>query len=252
MKKNNEKSSVAQFAFSGFGAAPLWSSKCAYLTTTAIRYSTTSNKEQDAVITRFFGIFFMIFQSAQVWGNLISSAVLQQSSRPSSNSTNSTGPDVSAICGANDCGQGLSQNGSDILIVPEHSTVVMLVSIYLVCGLLSIAVIALLLDKLHDDDKKEQPQRFHLFFATLCHLLDIRMILIIPLTIYSGLEQGFVFADFTKVINRADYHKEKHYYHETSTSDCPGGNRNFSLNSNAQQIVRSVAIFVYPIVNVYI
>ena len=27
-----------------------------------------------------------------------------------------------------------------------------------------------------------------------------------------------------------------------STSDCPGGNRNFNINSNAQQIVRGIAI----------
>ena len=27
-----------------------------------------------------------------------------------------------------------------------------------------------------------------------------------------------------------------------STSDCPGGNRNFNTNSNAQQIVQSIAI----------
>ena len=86
----------------GFGAAPLWSSKCAYLTTTAIAYSQNNNQEQDAVITRFFGIFFMIFQSAQVWGNLISSAVLQRSDK----STNASGYDVSEVCGANDCGQG--------------------------------------------------------------------------------------------------------------------------------------------------
>ena len=182
----------------GFGAAPLWSSKCAYLTTTAIAYSKNNNKEQDAVITRFFGIFFMIFQSAQVWGNLISSAVLQRSDKSSSNSTNSTGYDVSEICGANDCGEDLSQANSSVLIVPENSTVVLLVSIYLVCGVLSIAVVLFLLDKLHDEEKEEKPPMFRLFFATLRHLRDIRMLLIIPLTMYSGLEQGFVFADFTK------------------------------------------------------
>lgn len=181
----------------GFGAAPLWSSKCAYLTTTAIAYAKANNEDQDVVITRFFGIFFMIFQSAQVWGNLISSVVLQQSSK-SSNSTNSTGPDVSAICGASDCGEGLAQNGSDVLIVPETSTVVTLVSIYLICGILSMVVVVFLLSQLHDEDKKEKPAMFSLFFATLFHLRDLRMMLIIPLTVYSGLEQGFVFADFTK------------------------------------------------------
>lgn len=49
----------------------------------------------------------MIFQSAQVWGNLISSAVLQRSSKSSSNSTNSSVYDVGEICGANDCGEGM-------------------------------------------------------------------------------------------------------------------------------------------------
>jgi hypothetical protein len=75
----------------------------------------------------------------------------------------------------------------------------MLVSIYLVCGALSIVVVFFLLDKLHDEEKKERPPMLRLFFATLRHLKDIRMLLIIPLTMYSGLEQGFVFADFTKV-----------------------------------------------------
>ena len=28
-----------------------------------------------------------------------------------------------------------------------------------------------------------------------------------------------------------------------STSDCPGGNRNFNINNNAQQIVRSIAVY---------
>ena len=87
------------------------------------------------------------------------------------------------------------------MIVPEDSTVVMLVTIYLVCGVLSIAVILFLLDKLHNEEHKERPPMFRLFFATLRHLKDMRMVLIIPLTMYSGLEQGFVFADFTKVRN---------------------------------------------------
>jgi hypothetical protein len=93
----------------------------------------------------------------------------------------------------------LSQKNSSVLIVPEHSTVVILVSVYLVCGVLSIAVVFFLLDKLHDEEKKERPPMFRMFFATLRHVKDTRMLLIIPLTMYSGLEQGFVFADFTKV-----------------------------------------------------
>jgi hypothetical protein len=93
----------------------------------------------------------------------------------------------------------LSKTDSPVLTAPEYIWVVTLVTIYLVCGVLSILVVVFLLDKLHDEEKKEKPPMFHLFFATLFHLRDVRMILLIPLTIYSGLEQGFVFADFTKV-----------------------------------------------------
>ena len=62
----------------GTAAAPLWSSKCAYLTTVGIQYAELNDETQDAVVTRFFGIFFLIFQSGQIWGNLISSMVLGQ------------------------------------------------------------------------------------------------------------------------------------------------------------------------------
>ncbi|XP_046853528.1 protein unc-93 homolog A-like isoform X2 [Xenia sp. Carnegie-2017] len=184
----------------GFGAAPLWSSKCAYLTTTAISHAKHNSIPQDVVITRFFGIFFMIFQSAQVWGNLISSEVLKQSEQSlKSNFTNqSLAYDVIEVCGANDCGQVLSQKNSSVLIVPEKSTVVILVTIYLVCGFLSIAATLLFVDQLKEENIKVRHPKLRLFVSTLRHLQEIRMLLVVPLTIYSGLEQGFVFADFTK------------------------------------------------------
>ena len=69
--------SKSLFRFEGFAAAPLWSAKCSYLTTSGLRYATLTGQDGDAVVTRFFGIFFLIFQSGQIWGNLISSLVLQ-------------------------------------------------------------------------------------------------------------------------------------------------------------------------------
>jgi hypothetical protein len=36
-------------------------------------YSKLSKIPAEALLTRFFGLFFMIFQMNQVWGNLISS-----------------------------------------------------------------------------------------------------------------------------------------------------------------------------------
>jgi len=46
----------------GLCSAPLWTSQLSYITVVAGQYSKISNEKQDAVITRFMGIFFMFFQ----------------------------------------------------------------------------------------------------------------------------------------------------------------------------------------------
>lgn len=49
----------------GLGAAPLWSAKCTYLTETGVWYSRQTGTTEDDVINRFFGFFFMTFQSSR-------------------------------------------------------------------------------------------------------------------------------------------------------------------------------------------
>ena len=49
----------------GLGAAPLWSAKCTYLTQTGVWYSKQTGQVEDDIINRFFGVFFMIFQSSE-------------------------------------------------------------------------------------------------------------------------------------------------------------------------------------------
>ena len=65
----------------GICAGPLWSAKSAYITTSATRYANATNQKDDVVITRFFGIFFMIFQCSNVVGNFISSQALDHGCR---------------------------------------------------------------------------------------------------------------------------------------------------------------------------
>lgn len=49
----------------GLGAAPLWSAKCTYLTQTGVWYSQITGTTEDAIINRFFGFFFMSFQTSE-------------------------------------------------------------------------------------------------------------------------------------------------------------------------------------------
>lgn len=49
-------------ALVGIFAGPLWTSKCTYLTEIAGFYANLSGETTEQVVTRFFGIFFAIFQ----------------------------------------------------------------------------------------------------------------------------------------------------------------------------------------------
>ena len=58
----------------GLGAAPMWSAKCTYLSQVGSIYAELTNQSVEPIIVRFFGIFFLFFQSSSIWGNLISSS----------------------------------------------------------------------------------------------------------------------------------------------------------------------------------
>ncbi|XP_072122066.1 protein unc-93 homolog A isoform X2 [Mobula birostris] len=137
----------------GLGGAPLWSAKCAYLTICGNRYAEKFNKLAENVVNHYFGIFFLIFQSSAVWGNLMSSLIFQYTSTE---------------------GVGLS-------------------------GVIFVAIFLDQLDKQDVDEFKKQKIDVctHLV-ATLTHLKDKRQILLIVMTMYSGLEQGFLAGDYTK------------------------------------------------------
>lgn len=58
----------------GFGGGPLWCAKCTYLSVIAEAFSVIKQRKvkADYLIVKFFGLFFVFYQLAQVLGNLIS------------------------------------------------------------------------------------------------------------------------------------------------------------------------------------
>ena len=104
---------------------------------------------------------------------------------------------MSDICGANFCpGSAEFSSVSNDL---DKSTVQTLMGIYLAFGVLAILVILCFLDKMEIRSENEGKGACSLFIATFKHLRLRKMQLLVPLTLFSGLEQGFVFGDFTKV-----------------------------------------------------
>ncbi|XP_051471235.1 protein unc-93 homolog A isoform X2 [Apus apus] len=181
----------------GLGGAPLWSAKCTYLTIAGNSYAEKAGKNGKDIINQYFGVFFLIFQSSGIWGNLISSLIFSQASNKVEISEENL-----ACCGAYDCMTDTTNSTGAAEL--SSSLIYTLLGIYTASGVLAVLLIAILLDQIKSDQAEtekeilETPSFWSTFLATFQHLKDKRQCLLIPLTIYSGLEQGFLSGDYTK------------------------------------------------------
>lgn len=107
----------------GLGGAPLWSAKCTYLTIAGNSYAEKAGKIGKDIINQYFGVFFLIFQSSGIWGNLISSLILSQSS----NKVEISEEDL-VCCGAYDCVSNTTNTTA--LAEPSKSLVYTLLGVY--------------------------------------------------------------------------------------------------------------------------
>uniref|UniRef100_A0A5B7AIB2 Putative UNC93-like protein 3 n=1 Tax=Davidia involucrata TaxID=16924 RepID=A0A5B7AIB2_DAVIN len=151
--------------FLGFAASIIWVAQGTYLTSTARSHANDCNLHEGTVIGNFNGEFWGIFASHQFIGNLISLALLRD-------------------------GMGGSTSGTTLLFI---------------VFLCSMTLGTILMCFLHKrDGKGEEGQPYSsvasLSKSVITPFLDVRMLLIIPLSAYSGLQQAFVWAEFTKYI----------------------------------------------------
>ncbi|XP_018669845.2 protein unc-93 homolog A-like [Ciona intestinalis] len=193
----------------GLSGAPLWSAKCAYLTTSAKRYARLTNESTDSVVNRFFGIFFLFFQFNNIIGNLISSFIL--SSEDGASLAFPTCYNASFIenyCGHNDCQDDIDAaknmyNSSECPVLGVSSsdvsndTLYLLMGIYAAVALLGALVVGFLVDPIKIREKEDRGV-FDLLIATFKHMQDRRQFLLIPITMYSGFEQAFITGDYTR------------------------------------------------------
>ncbi|XP_072163516.1 protein unc-93 homolog A-like [Diadema setosum] len=176
----------------GLAASPFWAAVGTYITTSAIQLADVTDAVPETIINRFNGIFFCFFQSAQVWGNLISSLVLDDTS------TSVT----MDHCGRDSCGSNINftipAGGGEV----ADKQVSVLLSIYIGIGLLAVAILTFLVDKLPRmklrDTKSLGGHVCDHLTSTFQIMKSPYLFLLIPLMTYSGVEQAFISADFTK------------------------------------------------------
>lgn len=200
----------------------MWASKATYLTQLGQVYAKITDQSVEAIIVRFFGFFFLAWQTAELWGNLISSLVLSSGAHGGgSHDANSTESKLDS-CGANFC--VVSTSGNANLQRPPDDEIFEITAIYLSCIIAAVIIIGVFLDPLSRYGEKRRGSvsaqsisGIELLSATANQLKKPNQQLLIPLTVFIGMEQAFIGADFTQVSNAyntqhraflviADYH----------------------------------------------
>ncbi|CAH1156082.1 unnamed protein product [Phaedon cochleariae] len=198
----------------GLGGAPLWCAKCTYLTVISEAYSELTGMNSEISVTRFFGIFFMFYSSSQVWGNLISSAVLSSGSPhidlksvSVSNATQvvfvqSNLVDVGERCGANFCPTPAEPSVNPNLKLPPSSKINLVFGIYLGCMIVACLIVMFGVDQMSRYSKHRKSSGSglsgkELLAVTLKQFGNMKQILIIPITMFIGAEQAYIAADYT-------------------------------------------------------
>ncbi|CAG5045193.1 unnamed protein product [Parnassius apollo] len=182
----------------GLGGGPLWCSKCTYLSVVAEAHSKISNIPAEALFSRFLGVFFMIFQLNQVWGNLISSLVLSSGDNKAAvTALNET--QISEFCGANFLP---SADAGDALQTQPPERIQMIAGIYLACMAGAALIVAVGVDSMKRYDNRRSGSSsglssIALLSVTIKLLIEPNQLMLIIINVFIGLQQAFFGADFT-------------------------------------------------------
>lgn len=211
----------------GLLGGPLMAAQMTYITTVALTYSQHALiLDQESVVNKYMGIFCAFYRISYIWGNLITTLVLTNNQTlrvndddinelPINSSTSFFTPSNVTMyrpCGYLSCQMNSMERPVEKYDITNNpfmyeteipdSIKYMLLSIYLGCGVMAAVILMALLDnnvgsrRINNDLKITTKE---LFFSTVKMLKDSRCLLLIPLVLFVGLEQGFIFGDFTKV-----------------------------------------------------
>ncbi|KAG8182979.1 hypothetical protein JTE90_013428 [Oedothorax gibbosus] len=176
----------------GVANGPFIASQAFYIDEMATRFLTTVEGQSEFIMALFFGLFMFFGQSTQIWGNLISYYVLR-SDRPAPSPLNSTDCGINFRPSVNDTNRNLDP--------PTENQRFLLVGIYVGMGCVAIFVLGIFLEPLRNDLQETKGCRTILdrLLSSFKFLRDPVRILLIPLSVYIGMEGPFYTNEVTQV-----------------------------------------------------
>uniref|UniRef100_A0A0N4ZBR2 MFS domain-containing protein n=1 Tax=Parastrongyloides trichosuri TaxID=131310 RepID=A0A0N4ZBR2_PARTI len=182
----------------GFGGSCLRAAQCSYIIECGIKYAKINIEAGMTVIVRFFGFFFMIVHLGQVIGNIMSSLIITAAVP-----YNTPIHMIDRTCGYGfvDNTSMLSERAYENLQTPPRKAISSVFGVYICCCMISFMIIALFLNALKKDAIiKKTPISFRpeVLQSTIYNLRRIKVILLVPLTIFNGFEQAFIVGLYTK------------------------------------------------------
>ncbi|CAF1362774.1 unnamed protein product [Adineta steineri] len=175
-------------ALVGLAAAPLWTAKATYLNQIARYHSQHKNQSHEISVSLFFGIFFALFGTNTIWGNVISYFVLNQSS----------------VAQKINCGiyfNPTSASPTNTTQSVDDTTRYILCGIFTGMGLLSMLLLFLTLDSIALTQKQTMKQLLKKSLEVLLSLKEwkhIDQFFLIPITMWTTIETAFLTAQFTR------------------------------------------------------
>lgn len=189
---------------SGLAFGPLWAARSTYVNEISFNYSQLTGASVHVVNAWFFGIYSFFHENAEIWGNVISYFVLKNPHNETFELLISN--ETLIHCGATFC-SSVIETANPNLQPPSSEQRYMLILIYAIFVLLAGAVLIIVLDPLNKQEEKSTEKTelsADLLIATFKHMKNKNQILLLPLSFYCGLADGFYNSDYTKVSEVAE------------------------------------------------
>ncbi|CAF0869436.1 unnamed protein product [Brachionus calyciflorus] len=181
--------------FFGIALSTLWTYQGTFVAHLAHDYNKNSSHKNPNILVKFFGIFFILFQLNQVFGNLISSIVLnpQLFENFASSFNLVTNRTTNFTCGSQDC-----PGPASVVQRPNDEKVYLLCSIYLSISILGVLLIVFLLDNIRPD--KDDLDVFSKTIKDTIKLIctSLKKILLLPTLGFFALMATFVGVEMSK------------------------------------------------------